>query len=184
MAKEKIGFNDYQYGILMKRENAIKSYVEELKKISETVISLDKIDNYKAFLEEPADYLILKYWQENETFFPPNTLPELAITQNTNFNKDSVNSISSELKALIQSMGNHKPTINAKGFKSNIKKEAFNIYLPEAKEGYYNALNNLVDAIEELKEYNGVSSTIHLVRAFPDLLMEGTNVKINVSKFI
>ena len=183
MAKEKIGFNDYQYGILMKRENAIKSYVEELKKISETVISLDKIDNYKAFLEEPADYLILKYWQENETFFPPNTLPELAITQNTNFNKDSVNSISSELKALIQSMGKHAPTINATDVIWNLNKENFNEYLDPKKKEHFQALKDFITASNKLREFDG-SNMLHLVRYTPSLLMDGLGIKINKNNFI
>jgi hypothetical protein len=81
-------------------------------------------------------------------------------------------------------MDAYAPTITRTGIESNIKKSDFNIYLDESKKEHYKALNKLIEDINGLRKYNAVGQTVNIIRAFPDLLMEGVDVKINTSKFI
>jgi hypothetical protein len=80
-------------------------------------------------------------------------------------------------------MGKYAPTINSKGFKSNIKKSVFDIYLDEAKRPKYEALVKFLECTKELDKYYSQINSLHFVRAYSDLSFDGIGVKINMENF-
>ena len=186
MSKSKtvIDFNEYQYNRMLDLESKITTVYEKILELGEEALGVDKCNMVELLKSNPAQYIVNEYAEMYLQDFPKHLDREHLFLQQTKVSLEVFTQLKLHLDDYMLRMGNHRPTINAKGITSNVKMKAFNIYLNESKEDYYNALNNLVDAIEELREYNGVSHTVHLVRAFPDLLMEGTSIKINVSKFI
>lgn len=184
MSKIKIDFNDFQYTKMLELESKLIGVYEKIKELGEQALGVDKCNMFELLKIDPAQYIVSQYAELYLQDFPPHLDRHHLFTQQANVSLDAITELKSQLDGYALSMGKYKPTINAKGVTSNIKKSDFNIYLNEQKKDHYDALNNLVDAIEKLKNYNAVSQSIHLVRAFPDLLMKNTGVIINTSKFI
>ena len=184
MSKTIIDFNDYQYNIMLDLENNINNVYNKIKELGEQALGIDKCNMVELLKSSnPAEYIVNEYAELYLQDFPKHLSPSHLFLQQTKVSLEAFKQLKLQLDEYLAQMGNHKPTINAKGVKSNLKKEKFNIYLNENKKAYYNLLENLINLIAEIKQYNGVSNSIQLVRAYPDLLMDGTELKINVAKF-
>ena len=184
MSKTIIDFNDYQYNIMLDLETNINNVYNNLQKLGEQALGVDKFNIVELLKSsEPGLYIVNEYAELYLQDFPKHLSPSHLFIQQTKVSLEAFRQLKLQLEEYMSKMGNHKPTINAKGIKSNLKKEKFNIYLNENKKDYYNLLENLIKLIAEIKQYNGVSNSIQLVRAYPDLIMDGTELKINKAKF-
>lgn len=184
MSKTKIDFDQYKYDLQVSLDAKVLSTYNNLKSLGEQALGEDKVDmNALLKADDSSQFIINEYNDLYLQSFPPHLDREHLFLSQTKVSIEAIQQLKIQLNTYISKMGKYKPTINALGVTSNIKKSEFNIYLDESKKDHYNALNNLIDAIEEMKQYNGVSATVYLVRAFPDLLMKGTDVIIDISKF-
>jgi DNA repair ATPase RecN len=164
-------------------EVKVTTLYNTLKEVGEKALGIGKVNMVEMLNQHPAEYLVNAYDKLYLQDYPPHLNREHLVTSQTKISIEALNQIKFQLDAVIEKMGEYAPTLK-EDVKSNIKKSDFNIYLDESKREYYEALNKLIEDINGLRKYNAVGQTVNIIRAFPDLIMEGLNVKINTSKFI
>lgn len=183
MTKIKIGFEADRYMQQSKIENQLFKAYDELLTLSESVIGIDKVDNIKALLDQPTDYLINTYWNLYCLNMPEHLDKQNIMSQQTGVSIAMIEHLKNKIDSLIKRL-NKKPIINAKGIKSVIKKSDYDIYLDKSKKDHYNALNKVLDSLDELKKYTTVSGGRNLMRLIPnDLQIDGVGVIARVDKF-
>jgi hypothetical protein len=179
----KIGFDDTNYQRYLAIEKNLFSLKDDFVRLSEQSIGIGKLDNLKQLLESPSHYLVTKY-QELWLNDRPKHLDFTMIFQNeTRVKIMRLDDLKSRFWNLHSSMSIHAPTINAKGMISNLSESSFDIILDESRKDHYNALKSFFSSVNELENYSGNIHKRHFVQAIPELLFDGLDMKINISKF-
>lgn len=184
----KIGFNELEYNRFKaledKAEQIYNHIVQQALEVLNipNAISLDK----EELLKQPSDYIVDKY-RELYLSNRPSHLDFRSIFENeTGVTLHGIDSLNKELQQIQNKMGAYSPTITNKGFKRNIKKSSFDVFLDESKQKHYNALNNLIDAITALDEYRAVNYRVNIIRSVGadrlNLLSDGS-LTINTETF-
>lgn len=183
LPKIKIEFDSYNYERLKDLEHqAIQEY-ETLKHIADAALGLDHVQMPRFLKADSTKYLIDTYANLWLQAYPDHLDRKVLFLSQTNTDLQALQNAHKRYNELITELASYAPTMNIKGITSNIKKASFYKYLPAEKYDHYVAVQNLLDAIDEVRKYNGVSSQIYLLRAFPDLLASGLDLAINTSKF-
>lgn len=139
--------------------------------------------NYKHLLDNVPHTFVHNYWTAYCMSYLPGHLDKEAIfEQQTTITVFLLENMQTRFFMYYNKLGEFKPTINASGVVSNLKKEDFNRYLDPAKKEHYKALKNFIDSAKTLEKY-GAKGGINLIRYSPDLLLNGLEVEINYNNF-
>jgi hypothetical protein len=179
----KIGFDSPNYERFLAIEKDLFLLKDELVMLAEQSIGVGKLDNLKQLLESPGEYLVNKY-QELWLSDRPLHLNYVMLFENeTRVKIMHLDGLKSRFWTLHNSMSIHAPTINAQAMTSNLSESSFDIILDESKKGHYNALKSFFSSVSQLENYSGNIHKRHFVQAIPELLFDGLDMKINISKF-
>lgn len=183
MNKVKIGFEAERYLQQSKIETELFKVFNELMNLSESILGIDKVDNVKALIENPTDYLTSTYWNLYCNQLPQHLDKQNIMMQQTGISISMVVHLKNEFDRLINRL--HKqPVINANGFESTLDKSDYDIYLDKSKKDHYNALNKALESLNELKKFTTVNGGKNLMRLIPnDLQLDGNGVTARLSKF-
>jgi hypothetical protein len=179
----KIGFDSPNYERFLAIEKDLFSLKDELVMLSDLSIGIGKLDNLKQLLESPSHYLVTKYQELWLADRAPHLNFEMIFETDTRVKIMRLDDLNSRFWNLHKSMSIHAPTINAKAMTSNLNKDAFDIILDESKKGHYDALKSFFSSVTQLENYSGNIHKRHFVQAIPELLFDGLDMKINISKF-
>ena len=178
-------FNDTAtYNTHKRKEDAVFKAFDKLVDVYRSCISTtDEID-YKALVEYSEDYILKSYWEKwGKQNAPGNADPLVVFETFTKVNISTVTDYKHRFQKDYDSMQVSPPTITKSGLKSNLKQSQFDKYLSDDKANEYNALNNFLDAMNELEVY-GSGSQIKFVGFHPALRIDGLNLIINKHNFI
>jgi hypothetical protein len=181
--KTKIGFDEYNFNRINNLQTELENILSDLIRLSDQSIGIDNCDDFKKLLESPSDYLVSTYaalWLKDKA---PHLDRRMIFQDDTKISLIRLKVLAVEFWKAYNLMGNHIPTINAKGMISNVKKENFNIYLSKDKNKHYNALKSFLSSIESLKKHTQINGEMHIMRAISDLLIESGELKINIQNF-
>lgn len=180
----KIDFNQTNYQRFHNIQDELQKYYDEFMMLADQSLGLNKVDNVKMYLDNPADYLVNRYrtlWLKDR---PPHLDFAMIFENETRVTVLRLDQLKSRFWNTHKSLGKYAPTINAKGMTTNIKKEYFNVYLDESKKDHYNALKSFLDSLDKLREYENVQQPVNFVRSINSLIMNNLTPVINTSKFI
>ena len=174
-----ITFNTYKA-----KEDQVFKIVNDLKVLADASLGLNKIDDWKAFIDNPAEYLVQMYWTLwGEQFNPPHTNKEALFFNSNAIGIERLIELKQNFDTLQLELKEYAPTISKGGLTSNLKKEMFNKYLNPAMEQEYNACISFIEASNRLKPYNA-TAMYHLQRFYSDgLRMDGIEIKPNLYRF-
>ena len=185
MKKRVIDNDNLKYNRYLDLEaKAINTY-DRLRKFSEQALGPDKVSMSEMIKPSAPNYLVNEYYELYlKGIYPDHVSKELLFNQQIQVSLEAVQQTQNQFDDYMKRLGKYAPTFKDDAVTSNIKQSDFDVYLNPQKEGFYDVLNNLLDCVEELKEYQTVTP-IHLVRLVSScLVMDGLDVKINKTKFI
>ena len=183
--KIQISFNQYQYDLQIDLENNVKATYKQMQDVCNKALGLNKGSVFEMLEDKtPSNYLVNKYAEMYLQDYPQHLDIEKAFEHQTQVTIIYVDELKTQLNNYLNKMGESAPTINDAGITSNIKKSDFNIYVAEDKIERYNAVKDVLDAIDKLREFGGVGQNQHIVRALYDVAFDGLGVKITIGNFI
>ena len=139
--------------------------------------------NYKHLLDNVPQTLVFEYWSAYcMSYLPEHLDHEQIFESQTRITVFALEQLQNQFWMYYNKLGDHKPTINAKGVVSNLKQESFNRYLNPAKKDHYKSLKDFIDSAKALEKY-GANGGINLIRYSSDLLLNGLEVQINYNNF-
>lgn len=183
MSKIKIDFDNDQYHHQTRTELLLFKAVDELKELAESVLGKDKVDNVKALIDNPTQYVTNLYWELYCDYMPAHLNKHHVIQQHTGISISMLEHLKNEINGYYSKL-NKKPIINANGTQSAIKKGDYNIYLDDSKKDHYNALKDVLNSLDNLRKYTTVSTGKKLMHLIPnDLQISSSGVGIRINNF-
>lgn len=174
------------FTIYEKRENELHNILKKLEDIADSTLGKNQIDDYKLMLSSVAEYFVSRYWELwAKKTSPPHFDKSLIFETQTRVTKNELTNLKLDFDKLMNELGKYKPTVNAKGLKSNLKKEMFDKFLNESKRSEYEALLSLLKSAKEMEAFGGCSGGINLMRFCGNRLrMEGLEIVPNYNLYI
>lgn len=174
------------FTIYEKRENELHKILKKLEDIADSTLGKNQIDNYKLMLSSPAEYFVEMYWELwAKKTSPPHFDKGLVFEAQTRVSKNELTNLKLQFDSVLNELGRFAPTVNAKGLKSNLKKEMFDKFLNEKKRNEYEALLSLLKSAKEMEVFGGCSGGINLMRFCGNRLrMEGLEIVPNYNLYI
>jgi hypothetical protein len=179
----KIGFDSDSHERFNDLQEDLNGYLSELKQLANQSIGIGKLDNVKSLLENPAKYLVETYRELYLSTRPLHLDFNMIFENETSVKIAQLDRLQKEFAKVLSKMGNHAPTINAKGMTSNVKSESFDIYLNPAKEDHFKALQGLLEAVKVVSQYEQIHVPFNLVRSIGSLYMANTGLEIAIYNF-
>lgn len=180
---KKIGSNDLEYKRHEILQSELTGYLNELEDLANKSIGVEKLDNVKKLVENPAQYLVETYRELYLSSRPLHLDFNMIFENETSVKIAQLDRLQKEFAKVLVKMGSHAPTINAKGIISNVKEANFDIFLDEKKSKHFDALESFLDSLDALKEFQRLDGHFHIARAVNSLQMSNTGLEININHF-
>jgi hypothetical protein len=156
-------------------QNDLQSLLNEMQEIATQSVGVGKVENVRNLTLDPAAYLVNLY-KDLYLSGKPSHLPAVNFFINdTGVSLERLNTLKIEFAKVLSQMGNHKPTINAKGMSSGVKFESFNIILRQDKAEHWEDLQTFLAANKQLSTHEQTNYPIFLMRAFSSLYMDNNS---------
>jgi hypothetical protein len=167
-----IGHDTPEFERFTALQNDIESLLHEMQEIATQSVGIGKVQNVRELTLDPAAYLVNLY-KDLYLTHKPTHLPAVNFFVNeTGASPERLNTLKIEFAKVLSKMGNHKPTINAKGMSSGVKFESFNILLRDDKVDHWEDLQTFLAANDKLSTHEQMNYPIFLMRAFSSLYMD------------
>jgi hypothetical protein len=167
-----IGHDTTEFKRFTALQNDLESLLHEMQEIATQSVGIGKVQNVRELTLDPAAYLINLY-KDLYLSGKPSHLPAVNFFINdTGASLERLNTLKIEFAKVLSKMGNHKPTINAKGMISGVKFESFNILLRDDKAEYWEDLQTFLAANNQLCKHQITNYPIFQMRAFSSLYMD------------
>lgn len=179
MSKKVIHFDENHYKLEETRQARMQHLFNVI--LQEAEKANLEISDYKEFIKEPVEYCTNKYWEVNSKFFPAGITKEKAI-KGTDFNDTKVNHAFSEYKQIGKTCKGIKINKSTTGL--NLNKEDYNWHLSDEKKNKYEALEKLLEVIEDLEKYTNVNHHSILRAVDTDcFLIHNARLRINAQYY-
>ena len=185
MKRRKLYTDTNTYNSWKKKEDEMFKILSKLETIAEDALGTDPINDYEHFLQNTEEYLIAEYWfRWGSKHNAPHADATIVFENSTRTRVSEVTDLKVKFQKAFEAMSSYIPTVNALGVHSNLKIEQFDKFLHKDKAKEFDALNNFLDAAKEIEQY-GARGYVNLLRfANNNLMMEGLEAKVNLTKFI
>jgi hypothetical protein len=153
-------------------QNDLQSLLNEMQEIATQSVGVGKVENVRNLTLDPAAYLVNLY-KDLYLSDKPSHLPAVNFFVNdTGVSLERLNTLKIEFEKVLSKLGNHKPTINAKGMSSGVKYDNFNILLRPEKAEHWEDLQTFLAANKQLGTHQITNYPIFQVRAFSSLSLD------------
>jgi len=182
LKKQVIDCDNVSFEKYTKLQNEAKQVFEQLKELHKQVLGDLPIRNYKEYLEDSTTYLINAWFEANSKYYPPNTIPQRAFLV-VDVEAEDIGYACTKFNNLIKELHEHAPVIKSDGLQWKVKKESFQKYLNPELEAHYNALNKLIDCVNELEQFESVYR-VGIFRSSNNIVWQGLDLTVSKSNFI
>ena len=147
-----------------KFEDACMEAIDGLTEVAETSIKVGCVTDYKAFLEEPLEYLAETYWNTwGKDYHPPiaDRMDVYLTSSKVSLNK--LETLIAKYKSNAQSLGDKAPLLGDKVARQ-LTIDMFAVYVAENKEAEYKATQSLIKAVKKYTQVCGSNENYHISR--------------------
>lgn len=186
MNKRELLFIDTRlYEINLKHEGYLKKLLQDLEHLAVKVLgSIDNIDNYRALIDNPSNYLVTSYWSMFCDNRPEHLNREKVMQNDTNV---SLNQLEQIRRSWIDTVSKlHpvcRPQVNAKGVTWCVTDEPFKCYLSEDKKSHYHALKRFLKAYNNLLQHEPNNPVSQIHRWSQNMTIQGLELDIVKENF-
>ncbi|TRO65490.1 hypothetical protein [Christiangramia sabulilitoris] len=178
MSKKVIHFNESGYLTELSKQTKMQDLFNDM--LMEAEKAEVEIHDYKAFIDNPVEYILDQYWEENKQFFPKGVQKEKAI-KNTEFDQSMVSKLFGEYNRLKGTCKGLKVT--KKSTALTLDQEDYNWYLAEGMEKEHETLERFLQCASELEEFTNVTYA-QLQRGIQGkFLLKNNRLEINPNLF-
>jgi hypothetical protein len=167
-----IGHDTCEFERFTALQNELQSLLHEMQEIATQSVGVGKVENVRNLTLDPAAYLVNLY-KDLYLSGKPSHLPAVNFFVNdTGVSLERLNTLKIQFEKVLSKLGNHKPTINAKGMSSGVKFDNFNILLRKDKTEHWEDLQTFLAANKQLCTHQITNYPIFQMRAFSSLYMD------------
>jgi len=184
--KKILVFNDRAtYESYKAKENVQFKIVNDLQILADASLGINQIENWVEYLNNPANYLVERYWElYGSRFNAPFADREKVYFNSSNVGIENLNELRSRFDRMQNELRNYALKINKDGVVSNLKETDFNKYLNPAMEQEYNDCLSFIEASKKMKPYYA-SNYNFLTRFYDGVRLDDHSELIpNYQKFI